>query len=56
MKLYVKPGLEYIELRPEEGLASTGSVSKQCLPGKPNCIKTGPPYSCGQCSNFSNHV
>lgn len=27
MKPYVRPQLEYIELRPEEGLASIGSSS-----------------------------
>lgn len=40
MKKYVKPTFEYVELRPEEGLAKCGSGGKgNCAAGRRRCMK-----------------
>lgn len=41
MKKYVKPTFEYVELRPEEGLANNGSKGKgrNCAAGRRKCEK-----------------
>lgn len=41
MKKYVKPTFEFVELRPEEGLARCGSGKdkRNCSAGRRKCMK-----------------